>query len=134
MPIAVLDRHRRQNPISSRPPCLVLPVSAEPKQARDLIPPQIIGFHFRQASPASFCISPAIVSGTGPNASGITFAISASRRTFHFEKPPIIGDLIAKTTRDILVSRIGKAHITHGSTFEQRVQRDRSLRPSPCCA
>src|SRR5579875_2247384 len=84
---------------------------------------QMSGFQRRQTVSASWLPSPAITSGTGPNASGMRSASASSRSTFHREKPPMKGDAIAKTTRAMRVSRMGKEHITHGSTFEYGVQR-----------
>src|SRR5262245_32969969 len=54
---------------------------------------QMSGFQLCQTRSASSCISPATTSGTGPNTSGIAFDNSMSRRTFHLDTPPMMGDL-----------------------------------------
>jgi hypothetical protein len=74
------------------------------------------GVGFRRS--ASLRMSPATTSGAGPKASGIARDNSASRSTRHFEYPPIIGELIAKTTRLIGFSRTGNEHIAQDSTLE----------------
>jgi len=68
---------------------------ADPKHPRCFIIPQMMGFHVHQTIAASRQCTPAMTSGTDPNPSGIAFEISVSRRIFHFETPPIIGELRA---------------------------------------
>jgi len=57
-----------------------------------------------------------MTSGTDPKTSGNWREISESRKTFHFDIPPMTGDLMEKMTRLIRVSRMAYEHIAQGST------------------
>src|SRR5215203_5741405 len=91
---------------------------AREKMPLTLITHHPIGFQRRQTLAASFGRSPPITSGGLANISGIRLERVLSERISHLESPPMNGDLSENTTRLIRVSRIMKAHMGHGSTFE----------------
>ena len=60
------------------------------------MPNQNTGFHLRHTAAASrYMQAGRTPRGLSPNTSGMTLEISLSPSTFHFEKPPIIGELMA---------------------------------------
>jgi len=59
------------------------------------MPSQNTGFQLRHTAAASRYCNPAATSGASPNTCGMTLEISLSPSTFHFENPPIIGELMA---------------------------------------
>src|SRR5665213_929258 len=66
-----------------------------PKKPRCLMKAQITGFHRHHTAAASRHNNPAMTSGTGPNTCGMASESPRSRRIFHFDRPPITGDVRA---------------------------------------
>jgi hypothetical protein len=55
--------------------------------------PTTCGFHSVSACSASFALYPDMASGGGANTSGIALQMSVSPRMFHFDTPPMCGEL-----------------------------------------
>ena len=96
---------------------LVITRGAAPNRPRRLMIPAISGFHSISACSASFAMYPDTTSGGGSNTSGIALQMSMSPRIFHFDTPPMCGELNPKTTRRMRVSRIAYEQKVQGSAF-----------------